>query len=74
MLGPAVVYAGVVVRVKGGAAVRAAVGPATVIAGIATFVAYALVLAALAARVGRVGRRGARDERRHRGSARGCRC
>jgi drug/metabolite transporter (DMT)-like permease len=32
---------------KGGAAVRAAVGPASVVAGLATFAAYALVLAAL---------------------------
>ncbi len=47
MLGPAIIYAGAVVRFKGGAAVRAAVGPATVVAGVATFAAYALVLAAL---------------------------
>jgi drug/metabolite transporter (DMT)-like permease len=47
MLGPAIVYSGTVVRVKGAAAVRAAVGPATVVAGVATFTAYALVLAAL---------------------------
>ncbi len=47
MLGPALIYAGAVVRFKGGAAVRAAVGPATVVAGVATFAAYALVLAAL---------------------------
>ncbi|HEX3807186.1 MAG TPA: DMT family transporter [Gaiellaceae bacterium] len=47
MLGPTVLYAGAVLRVKGGAAVRAAAGPATFTAGIATFVAYAFVLAAL---------------------------
>ena len=44
MLLPAAVYAGAVVRVKGATAVRAAVGPATVLAGLATFGAYALVL------------------------------
>jgi drug/metabolite transporter (DMT)-like permease len=47
MLGPALVYAGAVVRARGVRAVRAAVGPASVVAGIATFLAYALVLAAL---------------------------
>jgi drug/metabolite transporter (DMT)-like permease len=47
MLGPAIVYTAGVVRLKGGAAVRAAVGPPAIVAGIATFVAYALVLAAL---------------------------
>jgi len=47
MLGPAAVYTAAILRTKGGAAVRAAVGPATIAAGIATFVAYALVLAAL---------------------------
>lgn len=47
MLLPAAVYAGAVVRVKGATAVRAAVGPATIVAGLATFGAYALVLAAL---------------------------
>jgi drug/metabolite transporter (DMT)-like permease len=47
MIGPAIVYSGAVARVKGIAAVRAAFGPATVVAGLATFVAYALVLAAL---------------------------
>jgi drug/metabolite transporter (DMT)-like permease len=47
MLGPAVVYAGVVMRIKGAAAVRSAVGPASILAGICTFGAYALVLAAL---------------------------
>jgi drug/metabolite transporter (DMT)-like permease len=47
MLGPTAVYTAAILRVKGGAAVRAAVAPATIVAGIATFVAYALVLAAL---------------------------
>jgi drug/metabolite transporter (DMT)-like permease len=47
MLVPAAVYAGAVLRVKGAAAVRAAVGPPAIVAGVATFGAYALVLAAL---------------------------
>jgi drug/metabolite transporter (DMT)-like permease len=47
MAGPALVYSSAVVRVKGAAAVRAAIGWPTVVAGVATFVAYALVLAAL---------------------------
>jgi drug/metabolite transporter (DMT)-like permease len=47
MLLPAVAYSGLVVRTKGRPAIRAAVGPATIVAGIATFVAYAFVLAAL---------------------------
>lgn len=47
MLGPAAVYSAAVIRAKGVAAVRAAVGPASLAAGIATFVAYAFVLAAL---------------------------
>jgi drug/metabolite transporter (DMT)-like permease len=47
MLGPAIVYTAAVVRVKGASAVRAAVGPASILAGICTFGAYALVLAAL---------------------------
>jgi len=47
MLVPAAAYAGIVVRTKGYAAVRAAAGPASVAAGLATFAAYALVLAAL---------------------------
>src|SRR5256885_1951064 len=42
-----IVYFGAGARVKGAAALRAAVGPATVVAGVATFTAYALVLAAL---------------------------
>jgi drug/metabolite transporter (DMT)-like permease len=44
MLGPTLVYAGAVARIRD---VRAAVRPAPLVAGIATFVAYALVLAAL---------------------------
>jgi drug/metabolite transporter (DMT)-like permease len=44
MIGPTIVYAGVAARFKD---VRAAVGPAPIVAGIATFVAYAFVLAAL---------------------------
>lgn len=47
MLGPAIVYSAGVTKVKGLAAVRAEIGPATIAAGIATLGAYALVLAAL---------------------------
>jgi drug/metabolite transporter (DMT)-like permease len=47
MLGPAVVYAGAVMRIKGVGAVRRAIGPESILAGICTFGAYALVLAAL---------------------------
>ena len=47
MLGPTAVYTAAILRTKGAAAVRAAVAPSTIAAGIATFVAYALVLAAL---------------------------
>jgi drug/metabolite transporter (DMT)-like permease len=47
MLLPALAYAGIVLRTKGAGAIRAAVGGAAVVAGIATFVAYAFVLAAL---------------------------
>ena len=47
MLGPAVIYTGAVLRVKGVGAVRGAIGPASILAGICTFGAYALVLAAL---------------------------
>jgi drug/metabolite transporter (DMT)-like permease len=47
MIMPAVVYAVAVARARGAAALRAAVGPASVVAGICTFGAYALVLAAL---------------------------
>ena len=44
---PALAYAGFVARRKGTAAIRAAVGAPAVVAGVATFVAYACVLAAL---------------------------
>ena len=47
MLGPAIVYAAGVAHFKGVAAIRAAVAPSTIVAGIATFAAYAFVLAAL---------------------------
>ena len=47
MFAPTLLYAGAVARFKGAAAIRRAVGPATVTAGIATFVAYGFVLAAL---------------------------
>jgi drug/metabolite transporter (DMT)-like permease len=47
MLAPTAAYAGAVARLKGVGAIRAAVGPPAVTAGIATFVAYAFVLAAL---------------------------
>jgi drug/metabolite transporter (DMT)-like permease len=47
MLGPAIVYAGAVMRIKGVGAVRRAIGPESILAGICTFGAYALVLAAL---------------------------
>ena len=47
MLAPTLLYAGAVARFKGVGAIRAAVGPATVTAGMATFIAYAFVLAAL---------------------------
>lgn len=47
MLGPTAVYTAAILRAKGKEAVRAAVAPSTVAAGIATFAAYALVLAAL---------------------------
>ena len=47
MIIPTLVYAGVVLRWKGRSAVRAAVSWPTCVAGLATFVAYALVLAAL---------------------------
>lgn len=47
MLLPTFAYAGIVTRVRSPAAVRAAFGPAPVVAGVATFVAYACVLAAL---------------------------
>jgi drug/metabolite transporter (DMT)-like permease len=44
---PTAVFAAAVVRLRGAEAVRAAVGPASVTAGVSTFVAYAFVLAAL---------------------------
>lgn len=47
MIGPAVVYSGAVARAKGVRALRNAWGPATVVAGVCTFGAYALVLLAL---------------------------
>jgi drug/metabolite transporter (DMT)-like permease len=47
MAGPAAVYAAAVVRAGGGRALRAAFGPASAAAGLATFGAYAFVLAAL---------------------------
>ena len=47
MLGPTVIYAAAVLRVRGRVAVRSAVGAPAIVAGIATFVAYAFVLAAL---------------------------
>jgi drug/metabolite transporter (DMT)-like permease len=47
MILPAVAYAAFVVRARGAPAVRAAVNVSSVAAGIATFTAYALVLAAL---------------------------
>jgi drug/metabolite transporter (DMT)-like permease len=47
MLGPSLGYAAAIARLRGPAAVRAELGGATVVAGLATFAAYALVLAAL---------------------------
>ena len=47
MLAPAVIYAAAVMRVKGVDAVRRAVGWESILAGVCTFGAYALVLAAL---------------------------
>ena len=47
MILPSLAYACIVVRVRSAAAVRAAFGPAPVVAGVATFVAYGCVLAAL---------------------------
>jgi drug/metabolite transporter (DMT)-like permease len=47
MAAPAIAYAAAVVAAKGLPAVRAEVSPATLVAGLATFGAYALVLAAL---------------------------
>jgi drug/metabolite transporter (DMT)-like permease len=45
---PAVGYAAGILLVKGGAALQAEVRPASMVAGVSTFVAYGLVLAALA--------------------------
>lgn len=47
MFAPALAYSGAVARVKGVRALRTATGPATFVAGVATFGAYALVLLAL---------------------------
>ena len=47
MILPTVAYVSAVARVKGPAAIRAAVGLPTIVAGLATFIAYAFVLAAL---------------------------
>jgi drug/metabolite transporter (DMT)-like permease len=47
MLGPAAFYTAAILKTKGAPAIRAAVAPTTIVAGIAIFVAYALVLAAL---------------------------
>jgi len=47
MIGPTILYASAIARTKGTRALRAAWGPATLMAGIATFGAYALVLLAL---------------------------
>jgi drug/metabolite transporter (DMT)-like permease len=47
MIGPTMLYVGTVTATRGRAAVRAAVGVPSIVAGVATFVAYALVLAAL---------------------------
>lgn len=47
MLGPTLVYAGAVLRTRGAAALRREWRPPTVVAGIATFGAYTLVLLAL---------------------------
>ena len=44
---PALLYLGWAVRTRGAAAVRAELGPATVVAALASFAAYALVLIAL---------------------------
>jgi drug/metabolite transporter (DMT)-like permease len=47
MLAPALAYAAGIGRLRGAAQLRAALGVDTVVAGVATFTAYALVLAAL---------------------------
>jgi drug/metabolite transporter (DMT)-like permease len=47
MVAPSIVYASAIGRAKGVAALRAELHPATIVAGVATFGAYALVLLAL---------------------------
>jgi drug/metabolite transporter (DMT)-like permease len=47
MVVPTLAYAGAITRLRGASAVRAAVGVPAIVAGIATFAAYAFVLAAL---------------------------
>jgi len=47
MIGPTILYASAIARTKGTRALRNAWGPSTLVAGIATFGAYALVLLAL---------------------------
>jgi drug/metabolite transporter (DMT)-like permease len=47
MAAPTAVYAGAVLRLKGAGALRAAAGAASITAGLASFAAYAFVLAAL---------------------------
>lgn len=47
MIAPSLLYAGAALRTQGPAALRAELHPATIVAGIATFGAYALVLLAL---------------------------
>jgi drug/metabolite transporter (DMT)-like permease len=47
MIGPTILYASAIARTKGVARLRAEWGPATLVAGICTFGAYALVLLAL---------------------------
>jgi drug/metabolite transporter (DMT)-like permease len=47
MIGPTILYASAIARTKGTQVLRNAWGPATLVAGVATFGAYALVLLAL---------------------------
>ena len=47
MVIPSLAYGAAMLRMKGGPALRAEFGPSTIVAGLATFGAYALVLAAL---------------------------
>ena len=57
MIAPALLYAAWVARLRGGAvALRSELNGSSVVAGIATFTAYALVLAALQLRIGGLGR------------------